>query len=279
MTLATTLTLKTDSSRRDQTVELVQITDLHLLADPQGLLLGVSTDDTAREVFKFAQSKDWPPDLVLLTGDLAQEPLPETYRRLNELLRSLKTPCVCLPGNHDDPSTMSEQLRGDNVRCLSRVLTDHWQIICLNTSLPEKEGGHVSEESLSQLETLLDEQPDRFALVGLHHPPVSVGCSWLDTMIVDNGDKLLELVRSRPQSRAIVCGHIHQALHLRDRGLEIFGTPSTCFQFMPDSEKFTLDELGPGYRRLSLFPDGRIESEVYRLPGKPRGLDQSAAGY
>ena len=36
MTLAATLTLKTDSSRRDQTVELVQITDLHLLADPQG---------------------------------------------------------------------------------------------------------------------------------------------------------------------------------------------------------------------------------------------------
>ena len=272
-------TLKTNSSRRNQAVELVQITDLHLLVDPQGLLLGVNTDDTAHDIFKFAQSNDWPPDLVLLTGDLAQEPVPETYQRLNELLRSLKIPCVCLPGNHDDPSTMSEQLRADNVRHLTRILTDYWQIICLNTSLPEKEGGHVSEESLSQLETLLDEQPDRFALVGIHHPPVAVGCNWLDTMIVDNGDKLLELARSRPQSRAIICGHIHQALHLRDRGLEIFGTPSTCFQFKPDSETFALDELGPGYRRLSLFPDGRIESKVYRLPEKPRGLNQSAAGY
>ena len=44
-------------------------------------------------------------------------------------------------------------------------------------------------------------------------------------------------------------------------------TPSTCMQFKPGSKDFALDDLAPGYRRIELFADGRIDTEVLRLAG------------
>jgi len=44
--------------------------------------------------------------------------------------------------------------------------------------------------------------------------------------------------------------------------IRIMGTPSTCFQFKPDSETLVYDNLGPAYRRLELTQDGIINTCV-----------------
>ena len=56
-------------------------------------------------------------------------------------------------------------------------------------------------------------------------------------------------------------GHVHQAFDAVQDGLVLMGSPATCFQFLPGDD-FGVDTGPPGYRRLVLHPDGRIESEV-----------------
>ncbi|MGH8476492.1 MAG: 3',5'-cyclic-AMP phosphodiesterase [Methylococcales bacterium] len=274
-----TLTLKSNKNRPNGSLEVIQMTDLHLLCDPENRLLGVNTDESARQVIALARSKSWPPDLIVLTGDLTQEPFAETYRRLDRILQVLGVPCICIPGNHDDPIQMQSELKSDNVYCVSQILSDAWQMICLNSSRPHSPAGHFSKQSLETLASHLDQYPEKFALIFLHHPPVSVGSAWLDTMILDENASFFKILESRLQCRAVACGHIHQALDIRYENLEVFGTPSTCFQFKPGSENFLLDDQAPGYRRFSLYPNGSIETEVFRLSELPRGLILSSSGY
>ncbi|NJR64597.1 MAG: 3',5'-cyclic-AMP phosphodiesterase, partial [Leptolyngbyaceae cyanobacterium CRU_2_3] len=43
-------------------------------------------------------------------------------------------------------------------------------------------------------------------------------------------------------------------------------TPSTCVQFSPNSDEFAIDPEGqPGWRLLTLYPDGRYETVVQRV--------------
>ena len=49
--------------------------------------------------------------------------------------------------------------------------------------------------------------------------------------------------------------------------------------FLPGSEKFALDTTAPGFRWLSLFPDGHIETGVERLAEMPGSIDLASAGY
>jgi Icc protein len=42
-------------------------------------------------------------------------------------------------------------------------------------------------------------------------------------------------------------------------------TPSSCVQFKPGAEEFTIGPELPGYRSLSLHADGRIDTRVHRI--------------
>jgi len=106
-----------------------------------------------------------------------------------------------------------------------------------------------------------------------------VGSRWLDAMAVDNADELFRLIDAAPQVRAILWGHVHQVYEGERKGVRLLSCPSTCVQFLPGSDGFALDTLPPGYRWLTLYPDGRIDSGVERLPAYPAGLDTRAAGY
>ena len=55
--------------------------------------------------------------------------------------------------------------------------------------------------------------------------------------------------------------------------------PSTCIQFHPTNDNFTIDNAQPGYRWLNLGADGTIESGVERVSGKSYNIDFSSTGY
>ena len=73
---------------------------------------------------------------------------------------------------------------------------------------------------------------------------------------------------------------LHIQPNLNDHFLvRIFGTPSTCFQFTPNSHNFSLDKTMPGYRLIKLNENGQIESEVTRLTGVLTMLQIQSLGY
>jgi Icc protein len=61
----------------------------------------------------------------------------------------------------------------------------------------------------------------------------------------------------------VICGHIHQELETRVNNIVVYGTPSSCFQFKPHTPEAEIDDKPPGYRVMTLYDDGKIESQVY----------------
>src|SRR5258708_13335791 len=87
-------------------VLIAQIWDLHI--KPPGVL-AYGRVDTARALERCVVGLNAftpKPDLVVISGDLADTPTAEEYEHLKRLLAQLKLPFVGIPGNHDSREMM-----------------------------------------------------------------------------------------------------------------------------------------------------------------------------
>lgn len=265
-----TLVAMTTSSNRfssvsTSAVKLLQLTDTHLFADPDLDFDGVRTLESLKEVIAFSRIYHWPPDAVVLTGDLVHDPVKEAYSALKRVLSELGVPTYCIPGNHDDPELMRSVLPGNNVYITKQLLLGNWQLILLNTYVPNSHGGALSRVELDFLEYCLASRREVPSVVCLHHPPVPIDSPWMDAMALRNPDDLFAILEGFSQVRCVLWGHIHQLFEKELRGIKLLGTPSTCIQFKPRTEGFELDELGPGYRWLILHDNGQMDTGVIHI--------------
>jgi Icc protein len=79
--------------------------------------------------------------------------------------------------------------------------------------------------------------------------------------------------------KGILWGHVHQQIDRAHNGVALMGSPSTCVQFAPGSERFKADDSAPGYRWLELQPDGSVLSGVSRVEGVDFHVDLESKGY
>ena len=260
-------------------LSILQITDLHILPDLDETFLGINTEYYFHAVLELAFAEHHHFDLILLTGDLAQHPSPASYQRILNSLEVHNTPCICLPGNHDDYQLMQQIFNTALVSCKKQIFLENWQLIFLNSQIPGEPGGRLSKEELLFLEDCLTGNPNHHAIIAVHHHCLETKSAWMDTMIIENNQELLEIINQYPQTKAITTGHIHQDMDITIGGVRVLGTPSTCFQFMPKSATFSLDTTAPGYRLIKLYEDGRIESGITRLSEQLSGLQIDTQGY
>jgi Icc protein len=247
-------------------MRLLHITDPHLHADPAARMRGVATDATLRAVLDHAAASAVPPVAVLATGDLVQDETRAGYRRFRNLLAPLGLPVLCVPGNHDAPELMAEELATPPFQVGGSADFGPWRVIALSTWTAQDDGGRLADAELARLGAALADPAPAHLLVALHHHPVPMGSQWLDGVALRNADALFALVDGHPRVRALLWGHVHQASDRLRGGLRLLSTPSTCAQFRPGSPSFAIDERPPGYRWLDLRPDGRLDTEVVWLP-------------
>jgi Icc protein len=272
----TTITMHPKSR---QVIKVLQITDTHLFADSDSSLLGLNTEQSLRAVIRAALPGKPSPDLVLATGDLVHDGTAAAYRRVFGHLEGLGLPVYCLAGNHDEAATLQHTLDSPRLHYVPQLQQGNWLFVFLDTSLAGSEGGHLDRDALDSLDRQLAAASDKHALVCLHHQPVAMGSRWLDTMAVDNADEFFAVIDRHPQVCGILWGHVHQTFDRMRGDVRLMATPSTCIQFLPGSDNFALDTAAPGYRWLSLHPDGRIETRVERLSEMPGSVDLASSGY
>ncbi|MEC5342536.1 3',5'-cyclic-AMP phosphodiesterase [Brenneria populi] len=271
------LTLPVASGAR---IRILQITDTHLFAGEHETLLGVNTYSSYRAVLDAIQAQQYAFDLIVATGDLAQDHSLEAYRHFSSGIRQLSAPCVWLPGNHDFQPAMFDALAEAGIAPSKHVLLgDKWQAILLDSQVFGVPHGELSDYQLEWLERSLQSQPDRSTLLLLHHHPHPSGCTWLDQHSLRNAHNLASVLARYPQVNTVLCGHIHQELDLDWHGKRLLATPSTCVQFKPHCTNFAIDNIAPGWRYLDLLPDGTLETEVFRLAGSEFLPDMDADGY
>jgi Icc protein len=262
-----------------RTLRVIQITDTHLYAASTGCLLGLNTEQSLESVIASIHARNTPCDLILATGDLVHDGTPRAYERIFSHLAGFGVPVYCLAGNHDEGRTLQKTIDEELIHYAEHACHGNWHFIFLNSTVPGRDGGHLGPESLQGLDRHLRSMPETHALICLHHQPVMMGSRWLDSMAVDNADEFFAIIDRHPQVRGILWGHVHQQFDRMRGNVKLMATPSTCVQFLPKSTTFAVDEAAPGYRWLSLFEDGSIETGVERLTAIPGAVDLASAGY
>lgn len=260
-------------------LSILQITDLHILQESHDTLLGVNTEFYFNAVLDLALLNHQQFDLILVTGDLAQDPCLQSYQRILARLLETKTTCICLPGNHDDFHLMQAVFNTPSVSCQKQLLLKGWQIISLNSQIIGSSAGYLEQTELDFLESCLNAYPNHPTLIAVHHNCTPTHTVWLDTMTIKNAAELLNLVKPYTQVKGITTGHIHQEMDIVTGDMRILGTPSTCFQFKPLSPTFSIDSKMPGYRVIKAYDDGKIETQVTRLEGALLGLESDPGEY
>jgi len=244
-------------------MRILQITDTHLFPKPAdvsgyGQLAGVDTRRSLSAVLDMALAADTP-DLLLVTGDIAQDPHADTYAELQrQITERFSGDVVCLPGNHDEPQLAPELFlprhwrRGD------------WQVLALDSHVAGEERGELAAEEITALHDALAASSAAHVLLAVHHPPLELATP-LDHGRIKNGRELLHLAAADGRVRGIIFGHVHQAVRLEIGHLLLLGAPSTCVQFKPLTVRFALDTQPPGCRWITLQNDGSIASHIQRL--------------
>lgn len=255
----------------DRPLRLLQLTDSHLRAAPDGELKGWRTLESLQITVAAALTGQPAPDAILATGDLSQDGSRESYRHFRQALSEAGVPVYCIPGNHDQPVNMAAELSEPPFYYCGDHRLGRWRLAMVSTWDGDRGGGRIAPLELARLERLLETSDEPHVLVVLHHHPVPIG-SWLDRVALDNAEDFLQVTDGCARVRGILWGHVHQVHESQRRGVRLLGTPSTCFQFRPATLKSEVEpETGPGWRWLELLPDGRIVTSVQWAP-KPPGF-------
>jgi 3',5'-cyclic AMP phosphodiesterase CpdA len=201
---------------------LVQLSDPHIgaewgLAEPKPALI------TAVDAIR---SLPDPPDALLVSGDLADTAADDEYEFVCEVLAELDAPVYVLPGNHDDPARLREhfEFAADHVADLGPL-----RLILLDSTTPGQDSGELTSRQLGWLEDALAADPDKPALVALHHPPFATGIPSADAIGIAAGDRraFAEVVARHPQLLRITSGHVHRAITGEFAGRSVMSAPST----------------------------------------------------
>ncbi|WP_026999641.1 phosphodiesterase [Eisenibacter elegans] len=243
----------------------VQITDIHLFADTERILSGpeVNPDQQFRKLLTHLQHLSPQPDFVLVSGDITDLAEQEAYHHFDTLMQPLGIPYYWLPGNHDDALLMRALCPGLQVRQTGCVAMGQVALCMLDSSVPGKSHGLLSSQSLAQLQENLTRHRDKTCLLALHHPPIPTD-TWMDPFMLQNSAELFEVIDQHPQVKAVMFGHIHTDRTWQRNGVQYWVTPASSYQLQmtPSTAQYAVSSTQPGYRKVCVLPDGRLQTTV-----------------
>lgn len=233
---------------------VLQLSDIHLTAAVGGPVHGIDPDARLATVLAAWADTGEMADLVLVTGDDADDGSPAAYQRLAAALDSIGAPMLVIPGNHDDPAAVRAAFAAPTV-----AEVGGWRLAGFDSVVPGEIHGAIDAGSVTDV---LDGLDDRPTVVAIHHPPRSPSTHpWAR---LDGSEQLLDDLAQRPHVRAVVSGHLHQPFELEGAGgLQLLGAPSTNEPIDHHGDTFTAPGTCPtGARVLRLGDDGMLSSAI-----------------
>ncbi len=185
------------------------------------------------------------PDLLLVSGDLAEAGVDDEYAFVRSGLESLRIPFLAVPGNHDLRAPMRRVLGGSTGQagdhlCLDGSF-DSLRIIGLDTLVEGRAHGALDAARLAWLDAQLAAGEGQPLLIFMHHPPFATGLKAMDDIGLTQGrEAFAALLRGRTDVVGILCGHVHRAISGMFAGHRTFIAPSA-------SHQFAFDLTAPGF--------------------------------
>ncbi|MBX3514429.1 MAG: phosphodiesterase [Xanthobacteraceae bacterium] len=219
-------------------VLIVQISDMHVSVP--GKLFGRHID--SRASFERAITRvlalDPKPDLVVLSGDLAETGAGQEYDFIAAQIARLPCPALAIPGNHDLREEMLRKLprnvQGQDGGHLS-FAEDGFplRVIGLDTIVPGEVHGEICEHRLAWLRGVLAKDSSKPAMIAMHHPPFTTGFVAMDNYGIKRGLGEFRAIIAEHAAKisAIVCGHVHRSIIGNLSGVPVVIAPATSFPF------------------------------------------------
>jgi Icc protein len=236
---------------------IAQISDLHI---KRAGVLAYGQVDTAAALTRCVATLNAfrsRPELVVISGDLADTPVAEEYEHLNRLLAPLEIGFAAVPGNHDSRELMRAALpKGGYAQSTGALNSLHavgpLDLVLLDSSVPGKPHGELEAATLAWLDATLALSSTRPALIFLHHPPFVTGIHHMDVQNLRNAGALANVLRQHPRARLVAAGHVHRAALT-----QFFGVPATICPAPNHAVALDLED--------SLPPSFKVEPPAFHL--------------
>lgn len=211
------------------------------------------------------------PDVLLVTGDLADEDSGAPYRKLRARLDLLPFPAHVGLGNHDIRQHAAQVFGREGAFFHYTVDLASLRLIVLDTLEEGRHGGAFCDARAAWLRARLAEAPDRPTLIALHHPPIDTGIDWLTTAPAEAWvDRLDAALAGHAQVVALVAGHIHRPIASSRAGVPVRVCPAIAAPLVldlapldpqsPDGRPLVAD--GPPGYALHLWRGGTLTTHV-----------------
>ena len=260
-------------------VRVVQISDTHFGGPSPGeVRTGPSMRDpadTLDAVFADVDAKGLQPDVVVVTGDLANHGTVEAYRELGSRLARLDVPVYCVAGNHDLVDPLEAELPRAHVSLDRSARLGDWLFLLFDSNaaarITDESGrthdapnrtlranrGLINSGDLEWAADVLANSDAANVMVWMHHPPLSPpGHHGLDRSAFT--EPLFDVLRRDGRVRGIGAGHIHAFYECERDGIRVFSCPSSWLAFDIDASMFG----PPGYLYYELHPSGQVDATV-----------------
>ena len=256
---------------------IAQITDSHIMPRGQEWRGDAETNVHRRleRVVAAINKLNPAPDVVVLTGDNVDgTDYDGAYSALKEILSHLKIPYYIIPGNHDDREKLKIVFQNQKT---PHFVVDHKEarLIGLDSLVPSKDYGLLSNDQMQFLKESLNERRDVPALLFVHHFPVNVGVEVFNQMTLRNPDDLAEIMNFHPHVLGLICGHLHNQLSTTFAGKPLYISPSCAPNFFfesADAKRPSLINLEPPHFSLHKISGFNFWSKVISVVRPERTL-------
>jgi 3',5'-cyclic-AMP phosphodiesterase len=271
LTLVSARTLAQNAKGNDgdnDQVSVIQISDTHL-----GDKHAPHAADNLRQAVKMINDRH--PDAVILSGDIGENP--QAWDEAKSILKKLKSPLYCVPGNHDVHSKDVERYRRGfgkdyyefQVKYVNFVVIDsqllgNYDTYEAKATVPlPAETENEAEGMLSWLNGLEEEQRTaKHIVIGVQHIPVFHDGKFPDPKpywVISEPYRSEEMKALRQLGvKHILVGHWHNGRVFEREGITWHVAPATSW--LPWG-----GELGFAVHTIS--PNGGVQTEFVALPG------------
>lgn len=240
-------------------MKLIQLSDPHL-ASPGQLLSGIDPYRRLEEAIADINTHHADADLVVFSGDLADDGADQAYAALAQRLSALAAPWRLTLGNHDRRAAFLARfpaLADENGFVQSATDMGGERVLVLDSLAEGEVGGTLCRARLAWLERQLREAAGQPALLFLHHPPMPIGLPAQDAVRLDTTatEALYALCQRHGRVRHIAAGHVHRSAAGVWRGIGFSTVRGTCHQsaFAP---RFEIGFEPPQYAIFLTGDDG-----------------------
>jgi 3',5'-cyclic AMP phosphodiesterase CpdA len=251
------------------TATLVQLTDLHIVADGEELPGGVDTAAVLADALRAVEDAAIRPAALVLTGDLTEHGRPAQYRRLRSIVEPvaarLGAPLVYAAGNHDDRAALRAHLLDvppSDEPLDHTVRVGDLRIVVLDSTIPGHGHGELRPEQLDRLRAALSEPAPAGTVLALHHPPLPSAAPLAASIPLLRRDDLAAVIAGT-DVRLVLAGHTHVVSAGTLGGVPVWTGGPLATVLDPFAPGAALRGLAtPSVSRIDLFPDDLITTSV-----------------